>query len=1431
MYQGPQDQRVLSGVMDQESSAWSIAPENYRYAVNLINVNNRQQGSWTNIISTLEIINPFLRSGVNKCVGAFEDVRNDSIIYFVYNSLGYDGVYRWYNNVAGAANGVIEKVYQVFSPSFYTLYNPNPLGFDPDYLIAGVNLADDLLLWTDYNRSPKCMNIKRANLTGKRKEYNLYFNPNLTFPTVFTINTYTQGNPLPTQTITWASNLLTIDNIISNCLTAYANNAGITLAVKLEDKGNYIHATLLQEGDQYSIEITSTAPTWGAIFVADNFYPDGNGIAPSPSPLSEQLIERVKYPPLCAPTGRFQATGNLGSFNAQVANVVLQNTIQPDLISYYTWYNYSGLSVISDPLGYINAGGTNQQGPFSPGGPYNVFAGYFVNNNPFPITVIFTVELAITVVGFAGGFTPTNPSWLFYLSTQTNASIPPSNPQTLWQWTSAYGGGQTYNITATIQRTMQPTEEVGLFSTNAGLSGSYTGTIFGNVFSAGYNNFLSDTYPRFRAKYIYKDNQQSVYSAISDTVVPLNGGQNEVLVDFTDKRLEDVELVSDIKNVVLAVSKDNGTTWYDFVTLEQWQFAGVGMQKYLYTGVEALIPVSTSEAILQYHDVPLLSKAQEYVDDRVWDGGIVKGYDKVDINIDIDINYEFLAIDPLYSFSLIEPPASISYWRRGWRGYIGIAYYDDADRKTAVCIDPNNSRIEIPYYNETQTLDPAYLTLRVYNEAPQWATKYRFVRSQDMSQSSYLIWCADELEYVNEDDSIVSPTPVASTKYIRIGIANIEFYVDKIYKGAKTSFTYVDGDRVRFIMNTAGTYFQQNDYVIAKVDTTYVYVAYDGSIGPASGSSPALAQGAMLEFYSPRPQIEKPLFYEFGDCYRIMPLYSDGLTLKIHEGGVTNQTWANSPYFLSQFASPATSDLKTGDVWFRNRRLFFNTSTIPGYGERTRFISSLYPSEYTDQVHDNNGRTNATDVLGRVYYDTGIGFSDQYISGTRINGLNAVQPANTKQFNTIYGLIYKMQVINNDILRIIFGNGYQLSIYVNQGVIRQSQGGPAIISILDEVAANSHMIQRTMGTVNPESVVVNDEGDVMGYDEIEGVCWMSAGNGTVDISAYFMGSTWHEYGYQRRRLDRKKSFAPAVYDLEKDLYVVSLNTMPDTQEVLPSFNIKLPTFADTTAQFNIVLTPNNTVIYNGTSSSSSWYGILLQALVPAGYNVAIESDGSVTVTAPALLGYEQSVMVITVLYFGERFVFTYPFTGGQAGGTNGTFEGKTLTYAKRKRGWVNYYDFNPEYYGRLRNQIAGFVDGKMYLHETGVGYNNFYGVQYGSRLGYVQNKDFPKVKNMLSQWYRGIGKWGAKLFNAPTGSYPWGQETEMTPSHFELQEDGYYASVLKNKLDPRFPNQDEAWVNGEDIVGDAPLIEMYNDETTEARLDTTKTLYLYSENS
>ena len=98
-------------------------------------------------------------------------------------------------------------------------------------------------------------------------------------------------------------------------------------------------------------------------------------------------------------------------------------------------------------------------------------------------------------------------------------------------------------------------------------------------------------------------------------------------------------------------------------------------------------------------------------------------------------------------------------------------------------------------------------------------------------------------------------------------------------------------------------------------------------------------------------------------------------------------------------------------------------------------------------------------------------------------------------------------------------------------------------------------------------------------------------------------------------------------------------------------------------------------------------------------------------------------------------------------------------------------------------------------------------------------------------WYRGVGNWGVMVTNVPTASYPWGQETEMTSQMFILEEDGYYSEVMKNKLDPRYPTTDQAWVNGEDIRGDAPEIEFYNNQSSSVRLDSTKTLYLYSENS
>ena len=1432
MYQGPQDTRILTGVMDQDSALWAIAPQNYRYALNLINIYNQQRGSHTNIVSNVEVINSDLKTGINKCVGTFEDIKGGSVIFAVYNSLGYHGWFRYYQNKAGYPNGTVETIYQVRSPSSYTEYEPNPLDFDPDYLITGINLVDDLLFWTDKHSSPKMMNIARANLTGKKRVFNIYFNDQVfgvvPLGIVNGLSLYQAGVALPVAILSWTQpvTVTTYAQAVANML-ASAGGSVFALSAQLEDKGNYVQATVISVGDYY-LDWTNNHTTYSGVVIAENFYPDITSTTVSYSALKDDLIERVKYPPRCQMEGVFKND----------KSSPFQFNINPHFIDFsfggiiVQGVDFGTTSVISDPNNVII------QGPnvvlnnpaFSPGDALS----YITNTS----AEIKTVDIGFncTITGFSNQLV-SNPINMF-IGPAINPTV--ANSTQIFNSTGIFSGTPTtYNFVFRGQYTIPPGQGacIWCFIVQGG-EYNFSGVVTGELYTAGLSESLSRQYPSFRAKYVYDDNQNSVYGAISHTIVSNRDSNNYIDLDFTDPRLESTELASNIKNVVLAVSLDSGVTWNDFATLDPFEFVGVGRQKYLYNGTEVLITVPESEAILPFHDVPLLSKSQEFIDDRIWDGELVRGYDKVDLKLNIEINFEALTEGEFYGIANQYPSVSVSRWRRGWKGFIGVVYYDDADRRTAVCVDLENSRVSIPsytgYINEStlaKGLNPAFLTVSIFTAPPAWAKKYQFVRSQDLSQQAYLVWCADEIAYVNNDDSQVSATPTPQTKYIRISIDNIAYYNDDVNKGAKIGFTFVNGDRVRFIQSSLGVFFQDNDYVISMVVNTFIYIVYDGSIQPSDG--------CMIEFYTPRLESENLLYFEFGECYDIEPVVQNGIEVVRHTGNIQDQVFLPVP--LNTF-QPAISNLKTGDVWYRSRQLYYNTTGTPV--SNLKLISSSTPSDYTDVDYDNNNRPNLADLPGRTYQDTGLNFSDQYISGTLLNGLAVVQPANYKQFSTVYGGMDKMIVVNNDILKLFFRNGYQLSIYVNQGVIRQTQGGQNIISVINEVANNSHLIERSLGTINAESVVLNDEGDVFGYDGTEGVCWMSPSNGLVDVSDTGMSITWRNYGLSRLALGGT-SQTPSVFDLSNQQYIITLNAMLPHAEILPKATVMLPNitedfFSTGGAQVTITIVPNNTVVYNAFTNATSWQAILVTAFsaFPA-FQLNLLNNGSTEVVAPSVTGYDTSSLIITVTYGGSFTIpptastgtYTFPFEGGQPASEGDAFPAVTLSYNKERRGWINYYSFTPEMYGRLRNQVVSFVDGKLFTHANGVGYNNFYGVQYSSLIRYILNNDYPKVKVPLSLWYRGLGVWGAYMRNLASASYPWGQETQMTPAHFLLEEDGYYAPVMKNKLDPRYPSTDQAWVNGEDIRGDATEIELYNDQNTQARLDSSKTIYLYSENS
>lgn len=93
-----------------------------------------------------------LPSGTNICIGSYENLEKNILIYFLYNSNGYHGVYRY------VADGDYIDQLMVDDPLNPVLKFSN----DPRYMITGVGMIGDILTWTDNNNPQRYVNINRS---------------------------------------------------------------------------------------------------------------------------------------------------------------------------------------------------------------------------------------------------------------------------------------------------------------------------------------------------------------------------------------------------------------------------------------------------------------------------------------------------------------------------------------------------------------------------------------------------------------------------------------------------------------------------------------------------------------------------------------------------------------------------------------------------------------------------------------------------------------------------------------------------------------------------------------------------------------------------------------------------------------------------------------------------------------------------------------------------------------------------------------------------------------------------------------------------------------------------------------------------------------------------------------------------------------------
>lgn len=131
------------------------------------------------------------------------------------------------------------------------------------------------------------------------------------------------------------------------------------------------------------------------------------------------------------------------------------------------------------------------------------------------------------------------------------------------------------------------------------------------------------------------------------------------------------------------------------------------------------------------------------------------------------------------------------------------------------------------------------------------------------------------------------------------------------------------------------------------------------------------------------------------------------------------------------------------------------------------------------------------------------------------------------------------------------------------------------------------------------------------------------------------------------------------------------------------------------------------------------------------------------------------------------------------------FQEKTIVYelnlgAGRPR-WRGAFTFYTEGFMVLKNNLYSFKQGSLWLHNQTNSTNNFYGVQYTSKIMCVSNKDLamPKVYDNIS-----IEANQRPYFVYFYSAYPIQQSSDLADFSFRDIEGVWYSTILRNKLIP-----------------------------------------------
>lgn len=321
-------QNNFTGGLDADSQENFVKPTDWRYALNIragVAYAGRM-GAITNLKGNTEVQYD-LPSGTNKCIGAYEDKQDNTVIYFIANENG------------GNTNGLILRYFPEFNR--IDLQLEYDFGWTAATEITGINLVNGrLLYWLD--PTPHKVNIEKSRLvlpdgSGKKKSWQIILGQTQTGQDFFQVVVKNMlGANLASINVT--VNAGSVEEKLKSL--AAQINSGLSAYFTAEACDCHIDLTEVQGNLCYPI---ITIPSY--MVVPYNWY----GLT-----MTDRMFDRSKWMPLNEPVATYLQDGTF------LYNYVKNKVFQFRLKYRYDDFENSVLGVISQiPITNLQCDGTN----------------------------------------------------------------------------------------------------------------------------------------------------------------------------------------------------------------------------------------------------------------------------------------------------------------------------------------------------------------------------------------------------------------------------------------------------------------------------------------------------------------------------------------------------------------------------------------------------------------------------------------------------------------------------------------------------------------------------------------------------------------------------------------------------------------------------------------------------------------------------------------------------------------------------------------------------------------------------------------------------------------------------------------------------------------------------------------------------------------